>query len=561
MQLFGTDGVRGKIEIIDAEYEDALSLYHDERIITPSLMRVIGEAAAIELSSRTENLTPSVVIGWDNRPNNTELTRALTQGLAIQGCEVHWAGEIATPGLHYCIFESGYDAGFMVTASHNPAHDSGLKIFDELGFKTYPDREEEISKIVENLSSEERELDDILLEKMSKPSEIFDGSKKHQLALQERLNVIEESWDSTLKQALELGVIPSKNFLVDSSKGSACSWLATWLSSNGLVSIEQSLNCLQINENCGAGNFSPTDQWSWEELDSEHVLLKSMHNQYSKSNELLPGQIIAAALDGDADRCLLFEVLEDKSGIRVVDGDRITDDIIQAGVLKNPDTDWTLASSIESDLSLTSSLSRLSKDIESLETAVGDRWLSLALCNSTVPSLIQNKTIPGIIGCEDSGHIVLPIQHPKNSNQWGLVGDGVMTLVYTILARCVLRSSGVNNGFKSGWKLRKSVKGVNRKLWDGKNELSIQIHKLAEDWFITNSNSTNLSSIEINGSTSLLLLQGEIESLPFSLGIRNSGTEPKISVSLRLSPGCEERISKSPSDLVNHLCEYLSRNM
>ena len=151
MQLFGTDGVRGKIEIIDAEYEDALSLYHDERIITPSLMRVIGEAAAIELSSRTENLTPSIVIGWDNRPNNMELTRALTQGLAIQGCEVHWAGEIATPGLHYCILTSGYDAGFMVTASHNPAHDSGLKIFDELGFKTYPDREEEISKIVEGL--------------------------------------------------------------------------------------------------------------------------------------------------------------------------------------------------------------------------------------------------------------------------------------------------------------------------------------------------------------------------------------------------------------------------
>ena len=290
-------------------------------------------------------------------------------------------------------------------------------------------------------------------------------------------------------------------------------------------------------------------------------MLKSISTHHSNSDDLIPGQIIAAALDGDADRCLLFEVLEDKSGIRVVDGDRIADDILQAGTLKNPDIDWTLASSIESDLSLTSSLNRFSKTVKNIETAVGDRWLSLALCNNQTPILIQNKIMPGIIGCEDSGHIVLPIQHPKNSGYWGLVGDGAMTLIYTILARCVLKSSESNNGFKPGWKLRKSVKGVNRRLWDGKNKLSMEVHKLAEHWFTKNSSSSNLSSIEINGSKSLLLLQGEVENLPFSLGIRNSGTEPKISVSLRLSPGCKERISKPPSDLVNILCQHLSRNM
>ena len=63
MQLFGTDGVRGKIEIIDNEYEEAISLYHNQRIITPSLMRVIGEAVAIELSSRSQKPNPIVIIG------------------------------------------------------------------------------------------------------------------------------------------------------------------------------------------------------------------------------------------------------------------------------------------------------------------------------------------------------------------------------------------------------------------------------------------------------------------------------------------------------------------
>ena len=559
MQLFGTDGIRGKVEITTISNENALSYYLEKRILTPTLMRLIGEAAGIELILRHENTNPKVVIGWDNRPNNINLTKALTQGLAIQGCDVHWAGEIATPGLHYCLSESGYDGGFMVTASHNPAQDSGLKIFDELGFKTYPEREEEISKIVENLVSEDRELDEDFLEKLSKPLMEFNGSIKYQKGLQNRLELIQEMWGIRLEDAMELEVISSKGLLLDSSKGANVDWLSSWLSSNGLTSFEQSSDSLQINLNCGAGNFSPTDKWTWNDLESEHVLLKSIKQNLQNIDKSKAGQIIAAALDGDADRCLLFEILEDGTGIGVVDGDRIADDILQAGVQIEPQKDWILAASIESDLSLTSSLKRLSENIEDLETAVGDRWLSLALCKQAKPAFIQSNEFPGLIGCEDSGHIVLPI--PFSQNKWGLVGDGAMTLISTILARSVLKSLDTNNKFQSGWKLRKSVKGVDRKLWDAKNKLSVEIYELAEEWFTNNSGSTKLSNKNINGSKSLLLLQGDIENLPFSLGIRNSGTEPKISVSLRLSPGCKELISGEPSELVEILCEHLSRNM
>ena len=559
MQLFGTDGIRGKVEITTISNENALSYYLEKRILTPTLMRLIGEAAGIELILRHENTNPKVVIGWDNRPNNINLTKALTQGLAIQGCDVHWAGEIATPGLHYCLSESGYDGGFMVTASHNPAQDSGLKIFDELGFKTYPEREEEISKIVENLVSEDRELDEDFLEKLSKPLMEFNGSIKYQKGLQNRLELIQEMWGIRLEDAMELEVISSKGLLLDSSKGANVDWLSSWLSSNGLTSFEQSSDSLQINLNCGAGNFSPTDKWTWNDLESEHVLLKSIKQNLQNIDKSKAGQIIAAALDGDADRCLLFEILEDGTGIGVVDGDRIADDILQAGVQREPQKDWILAASIESDLSLTSSLKRLSENIEDLETAVGDRWLSLALCKQAKPAFIQSNEFPGLIGCEDSGHIVLPI--PFSQNKWGLVGDGAMTLISTILARSVLKSLDTNNKFQSGWKLRKSVKGVDRKLWDAKNKLSVEIYELAEEWFTNNSGSTKLSNKNINGSKSLLLLQGDIENLPFSLGIRNSGTEPKISVSLRLSPGCKELISGEPSELVEILCEHLSRNM
>tara|TARA_B100001113_G_C21119238_1_gene626639 strand:- start:777 stop:2465 length:1689 start_codon:yes stop_codon:yes gene_type:complete len=561
MQLFGTDGVRGKVEEKEYSYSTALSLYFENRILTPSLLRAIGEAIAIDLGSSNNNTKPVVVIGWDNRPSNPALVGALTEGLTLQGCEVHWAGNIATPGLHYCILESNFCTGLMVTASHNPAHDSGLKIFDEFGFKSYPDREKTLSQIVEKLSRDANGKMYDISEEFRKPLIQFNGEEKHQKALQNRLNLIKKEWGVSLEDAFEYGVVTPNVFIFDSSKGAIHSWLETWLSQNNFNTSEQSTSCSQINSNCGAGEFSPTDRWTWDDLDTNHTLLKAIKNTFKNVNTLIPGQILAAAVDGDADRCLLFEALDDLSGIKVVDGDKIADDILQAAISTDPESNWLFASSIESDLSLVSSLKRLSSKIKSVETAVGDRWLSLALCDTPKPSLISSSKIPNLLGCEDSGHLVLPIQHPNNKGKWSLVGDGLMTFLYTILARCVLNKNGKRDNFIPGWKLRKSVKGVNRSLWDGKNDLSTKAQKIVEDWFDTNSNLTNLSNKEIEGSTSLLLLEGHVEDLPFSLGIRNSGTESKISVSLRLSAGCIDKISNDPLELVNHLCDFLSSQM
>ncbi len=563
MQLFGTDGIRGRVEVSEQSYEKSLSLYLENRILTPSLMRLIGEALAIDLKKDNPyvNHLPVVVIGWDNRPSNKILVEALTEGLTIQGCEVHWAGEIATPGLHYCILESKYHTGLMVTASHNPVHDSGLKIFDKFGFKSYPVKEKNLTQIITRLSNESNGEMYKISQNYRLPKYNYNGVEKYQNNLKNRLSLIEKDWGVSLSKAIEFEVIPKNTFIFDGSKGALHKWSSKWLSDNGLDSIDISENCIEINTNCGAGDFSPTDSWTWNDLKSDHVLLDTISNTYKSGVELKPGQILAAAVDGDADRCLLFEVKEDLSGIRVVDGDNIADNILQAISIIHPNSDCFFAASIESDLSLISSLHRLPLNTKSSETAVGDRWLSLALCDSSKPELISDYEIPNLIGCEDSGHIVLPVKHPINNNSWSLVGDGLMTFLYTILARCVIYSNRKKNNFLSGWKLRKSVKGVNRKLWSGNNELSKKAKEIVEEWFKTNSNVKEIIKKEINGSTSLLLLEGEIDDLPFSVGIRNSGTEPKISVSLRLSAGCKEKISSEPSILVEKLCKFLSLNM
>ena len=120
-----------------------------------------------------------------------------------------------------------------------------------------------------------------------------------------------------------------------------------------------------------------------------------------------PEELLGASVDGDADRCLLFE--STGTGLRVVDGDQIGDRILRATSGSGP---WTLAASIESDLGMIEGTTRFSAGIETRTTAVGDRWLSHALLQGH-GSFLMGAHAPKMIGIEDSGHVVLPHHTPR----------------------------------------------------------------------------------------------------------------------------------------------------
>ena len=192
---------------------------------------------------------------------------------------------------------------------------------------------------------------------------------------------------------------------------------------------------------------------------------------------------------------------------------------------------WHLAASIESDLALSSSLSRLNAEVQFSQTAVGDRWLSDALRNSVCE----------VIGVEDSGHLVLAAPHPKGGKC--LVGDGSASLIAVLSAAAVQNKATM---FKRGFKRRISIKDTNRKLWDGKNELSDKIENLVAESI------NGLTRKNIFGESNLMLL----ESSEISIGIRNSGTQPKTNISLRLAPSMDNEL---PLQVVEEL-EVLLRN-
>ena len=538
-RLFGTDGIRGRIVEASVNEKAAIAQLHEQRSVCPTLMRLVGEALGHFIDTLPGN-GDVVVIGWDERPGNQALVEGVTLGLRLAGCSVTHIGVCATPALHYAVLWHKARLGCMITASHNPATDSGIKVFDAEGYKTSPVVEDRISELVYALCEEEREVDDIDKSELSMPTNgrfLEWGKKQHPIWLTERFAFFKRTFGGTsfsiknIQQPLPL----------DCSKGSASTWFSGWLTKNGIETKEVSLDAVEINNQCGAGDFSPTAQWSIAEAAaSEHLLLKSL-------KPAPEGTIVGAALDGDGDRCLIIQ--STGTGYKVIDGDAVADTLVVAGTQQ--EKSWLLAASIESDLSLLSSVSRLPIEVQSVETAVGDRWLSHALRGS----LNVDEDMPRMAGVEDSGHLVLPSPHPHVKGQWSLVGDGAATLAAYLLTQSIAHSKAL---MTRGWKQRVSVQNVNRELWDGENTLSDEIEEIARTHLQQCGELNEWNRHGLEGEDNLMLIETLLDGLPISLGIRNSGTQAKISISLRLSAHLEhETIALLVPKLASHMADAM----
>lgn len=131
-RLFGTDGARG---VANTE-------------LTCELSMQIGRAAAMVLSKNLNGRKPKVLIGLDTRASSQMLENSITAGLCSVGADVLKLGIVPTPAVAYLVKEYGYDAGIMISASHNPCEYNGIKIFQSNGFKLPDALENEIEAII-----------------------------------------------------------------------------------------------------------------------------------------------------------------------------------------------------------------------------------------------------------------------------------------------------------------------------------------------------------------------------------------------------------------------------
>ncbi|AOL33169.1 phosphoglucosamine mutase [Geobacillus thermoleovorans] len=330
-KYFGTDGVRGVAN----------------RELTPELAFQIGRCGGYVLTKSAER--PKVLIGRDTRISGHMLEGALVAGLLSIGAEVMRLGVISTPGVAYLTKALGAQAGIMISASHNPVQDNGIKFFGPDGFKLSDEQEAEIEALID---SAEDMLPRPIGAGLGQVNDYFEGGQKY---LQYLKQTIDEEDFSGMKIAL------------DCAHG-ATSSLATYLFADldaDVVTMGASPNGLNINE--GVGSTHP---------EALAAFVKEK------------GADVGLAFDGDGDRLIAV----DERG-NIVDGDQIM--YICAKYLKETGRlkQQTVVSTVMSNLGFYKALE--AQGIKSVQTAVGDRYV--------VEEMKKNGYN---LGGEQSGHII-----------------------------------------------------------------------------------------------------------------------------------------------------------
>ena len=139
-------------------------------------------------------------------------------------------------------------------------------------------------------------------------------------------------------------------------------------------------------------------------------------------------------------------------------------------------------------------------------------------------------------------------------DNWSLVGDGAATLTTYLLAKSCIG----NNEMIRGWKKRVSISNVDRTRWDGRNQLSDDVANIAFSELNNLGEITHWNRHGLDGEENLMLIEALLDDRPLSLGVRNSGTQAKISISLRLGIG----LDYSPMEnILNEISNLLSLQM
>ncbi|OFG72833.1 phosphoglucosamine mutase [Listeria monocytogenes] len=330
-KYFGTDGVRG---VANSE-------------LTPELAFRLGRMGGYVLT-RHVGEHPRVLVARDTRISGEMLESAIIAGLVSVGIEVMRLGVISTPGVAYLTKAQGASASVMISASHNPVDDNGIKFFGSDGFKLSDDQEEEIEQL---LDTAEDTLPRPSGEGLGTVSDYFEGKQKY---------------IQYLKQTIE-NDFNGYHIALDCANG-ATAGLATHLFADldaDISSMGASPNGLNIND--GVGSTHP-------EALAAFVLDKKAD--------------VGLAFDGDGDRVIAIDEIG-----QIVDGDKImficAKYLREQGLLNNN----TIVSTVMSNLGFYKGLKEL--EIEDVQTAVGDRYVVEAMREGNYN-----------LGGEQSGHII-----------------------------------------------------------------------------------------------------------------------------------------------------------
>ena len=344
-RLFGTDGLRGRVNTYPLTAEMALRL---------------GLAAGTVF--RSDECRRKVIIGKDTRLSGYMFESALTAGLCAAGMDVYQVGPLPTPAIAFLTRNMRADFGVVISASHNPYHDNGIKFFDHEGFKL-PDEVE--NRMAELILDKDHQWDYPTSNQIGRAKRIVDAPGRYIVYLK-----------NSFPQQLTLEGL---RVVIDCANGANYKIAPLALEELGaeVFRLGTDPNGLNINYQCG-----------------------SLHpeNLQAKVREVRAD--VGLALDGDADRLLVV----DEKG-RLIDGDQImaicAEDLMKKGKLNNNTLVGTVMSNIALEIFMKERGGKL------LRSKVGDRYVIEAM-----------RQHDANFGGEQSGHLIF--------RDYGTTGDGLL---------------------------------------------------------------------------------------------------------------------------------------
>jgi phosphoglucosamine mutase len=346
-ELFGTDGIRGVA---------------NEAPMTPELALQLGRAVAF-VAGRGKRRAPRIILGKDTRLSGYMIETALASGICSMGGRVILCGPIPTPAVAHLTVSMRADAGIVISASHNPYGDNGIKVFGGDGFKLADDAEIEI----------ERLMSDPALLGPRKTGKVIGRAEKLEDARGRYVVFAKTTFPRDL-------TLEGVKVVIDAAHGAAYRVAPLVFQELGarVTAIGVRPSGININKDVGA-----------------------MHPAHVRSEVLIRGAAIGIALDGDADRVIVV----DERG-EVVDGDAVmamcATRMIRDGELRSATVVATVMSNLGLERALEAQGARL------VRTPVGDRYVVEAMRQGGFN-----------LGGEQSGHLIF-LDHASTGD--GIVG-------------------------------------------------------------------------------------------------------------------------------------------
>ena len=336
MSYFGTDGIRGQFGVFP---------------ITPDFLLRLGFGAGQVLVRQSLNKRPSVLIGKDTRLSGYVIEAALQAGFNAAGVDVHMLGPLPTPAIAHLVKSFHADMGVVISASHNPYQDNGVKFFNHEGKKISDEMQnainDQLTALVDDTNASFARLEGIKADTIGKNHRIADANGRY-------IEYCKGSFPYHLN-------LSNLKIVIDCANGAGYSVAPRVLQELGaqVIAIHNTPNGININDNCG-----------------------STHPNVIQAAVREHGADVGIALDGDGDRI----IMADNQG-NIIDGDGIL--YILAKHLKPVGVVGTLMSNVALELALAN------QGIGFYRAQVGDRYVMQAL---------QERGWS--IGGEPSGHIL-----------------------------------------------------------------------------------------------------------------------------------------------------------